>query len=187
MSDFEQCPGSRPFDPQHPSCRTCTIRCISKNTAYLDKAATDIAELMMPGKKAVRSKMTKTEIEYGNMLEMQYHQKPQFEAVTFHLLNGHAYTPDWQIKLPDGNLLLVEVKARGRNGFRQPSYQRAKVMFDQSKLDYPMFQWQWAEKHNGEWSISDYPTVRPSDDCCLICGARLQSVIIRSSHEERNI
>jgi hypothetical protein len=104
-----------------------------------------------------RGKANKTELEYAARLSFEFAGcKPKFEAVTLHLLNGHAYTPDWQIVLPDGTLLFVEVKARGKNGFRHPSYQRARVMFDQSRLEYPMWKFRWAEKQSGQWDVKDY-------------------------------
>jgi hypothetical protein len=96
----------------------------------------------------------KTEAEYGRMLGLEYPgARVRYEGVTLHLDNGHAYTPDWCVILLTGEMLMVEVKARGKNGYRQPSYQRAKVMFDQSRIEYPHWQWRWAEKQEGRWHI----------------------------------
>jgi hypothetical protein len=96
----------------------------------------------------------KTEAEYGRMLALEYPgARVRYEGVTLHLDNGHAYTPDWCVTLLTGEMLMVEVKARGKNGYRQPSYQRAKVMFDQSRIEYPHWQWRWAEKQEGRWHI----------------------------------
>ena len=99
----------------------------------------------------------KTETEYAFRLTYEFpHYTPKFEAVTIHLENGHAYTPDWLVALPDGNLLFVEVKARGKSGYRQPSYQRAKLAFDQSRVEFPFWKWRWAEKQGGEWTEKNY-------------------------------
>ena len=102
-------------------------------------------------------KANKTESEYCFRLQCEFKGcSVIFEAISFHLANGHTYTPDYCVKLPDGNLLFVEVKARGANGFRQPSYQRAKMAFDQLRVEYPIFRYRWAEKCKGEWTVKDY-------------------------------
>lgn len=96
----------------------------------------------------------KTEAEYGRMLALEYPgARVRYEGLTLHLDNSHAYTPDLCVTLLTGEMLMVEVKARGKNGYRQPSYQRAKVMFDQSRIEFPFWQWRWAEKQEGKWSI----------------------------------
>ena len=99
----------------------------------------------------------KTELAYSYSLKMEHPlNTPYFEGLTFKLLNGHRYTPDWVMRLDDDKVMCVEVKARGKNGFRQPSYQRARVMFDQCRVEWPNYLWRWAELHNGEWTIRDY-------------------------------
>jgi hypothetical protein len=99
-----------------------------------------------------RGKPNKSEMEYGKRLFYEFPDSEiVYEGLSFHLQNGHTYTPDWLVKHKDGAILLVEVKVRGKNGFRHASYQRARVMFDQSKIDFPMFSWRWAEKQGGEW------------------------------------
>lgn len=99
----------------------------------------------------------KTELSYRYALEMEFPGcDPAFEAITFKLKNGHRYTPDWVFRISENQVMCVEVKARGKNGFRQPSYQRARVMFDQCRVEWPNYTWRWAEKHCGEWTITDY-------------------------------
>lgn len=100
----------------------------------------------------------KTESEYGRMLQMEFPGAlVKFEPVTFHMENGHRYTPDWVVQIPGCvSLIIVEVKARGKNGFRLPSYQRAKLAFDQCRVDYPQFTWRWAEKSSGTWAEHTY-------------------------------
>lgn len=100
-----------------------------------------------------RGKPNKTELEYGRMLGFEFPKSiPRYEAITFTFENGHRYTPDWIVATTDG-ILCVEVKARGKNGYRLPSYGRAKLAFDQAKIEWPQFRWRWAEKHCGSWNV----------------------------------
>ena len=99
-------------------------------------------------------KPNKTELSYSVMLGYEFPGcRIAFEGITFKLDNGHRYSPDWIVHTPDG-ILCVEVKARGTNGHRLPSYQRAKLAYDQAKIDFPEFQWRWAEKCGGIWNVS---------------------------------
>lgn len=99
----------------------------------------------------------KTESAYGRRLEMEYPgSRVRYEAITFTLDNGHRYTPDWIVFHPDGKILCVEVKAKGKNGFRHPSYQRARCMFDQCRVELPMFAWRWADRCGANWDVADY-------------------------------
>jgi len=98
-------------------------------------------------------KQTKCEIEYGRMLAMEFPGAVVIPwGVTLRMQNGHKYTPDFAVLLPKV-ILLVEVKQRGRNGFRQPSYQRAKLAYDQCRAEFYQFQFRWAEKHCGIWTV----------------------------------
>ena len=100
----------------------------------------------------------KTESEYRRLLELEFKGcEIVYEGLTFLMLNGHRYTPDWIVKTPAGWMLCVEVKARGKNGFRLPSYQRAKLAFDQARIEWNHFKWRFAEKHSGTWNISGFP------------------------------
>lgn len=72
-----------------------------------------------------------------------------FEPMTFHLANGHRYTPDWGF-ISNGRLHLVEVKGAYRLG----SYQRARLAFDQAAVEWPDFVWIWAERNGGTWKTS---------------------------------
>lgn len=104
-----------------------------------------------------RSRANKTENEYRYRLELEFVDcRAIFEGLKIMLDNGHRYSPDWVVKLKDGTLLCVEVKSRGSNGFRQPSYHAARLNFDQCRIDWPMFHWRWAEKYKGQWIVNDY-------------------------------
>ncbi len=101
-----------------------------------------------------RSAPNKTESEYARLLALEFPGASiTFEGLTFKLRNSHRYTPDWIVNSGDGQVVCVEVKARGKNGFRFASYGRARLAFDQAKLDWPNYQWRWAEKHNGIWEV----------------------------------
>ena len=102
------------------------------------------------------TKQTKCEMEYGRMLSMEFPGTAIIPwGVTLRMQNGHKYTPDYAVLLPD-HILLVEVKQRGKNGFRQNSYQRAKVAFDQCRVEFTQFRYGWAEKQNGIWDEKRY-------------------------------
>ena len=104
-----------------------------------------------------KGKQTKTEIEAGNMLKMEFPDSNIIPwGLTLRMGNNHKYTPDYLVQPVNGKMLLVEVKQRGKNGFRQYSYQRAKLAFNQCKVEYNLFKYRWMEKHNGEWEIHDY-------------------------------
>jgi hypothetical protein len=86
--------------------------------------------------------------------EMEYERRflagagARFEGVSFRMANGHRYTPDWVV-CAAGRLTCHEVKG----GFRLGSYQRARLAFDQAKVEFPDVTWVWAEKRNGEWRV----------------------------------
>jgi hypothetical protein len=106
----------------------------------------------LPGPRTNTLKQTKAEREYSRVLEMEYPGATILPwGITFRMSNGHKYTPDF-IVMHDGWLMVVEVKQRGKNGFRQHSYQRAKLAYDQCKVEFPLFKYRWAEKHNGKWN-----------------------------------
>jgi hypothetical protein len=98
------------------------------------------------------AKQTKCEMEYGRMLAMEFPgAKIKPWGVTLWMENSHKYTPDFLVVTPFF-MLLIEVKQRGNNGFRQQSYQRAKVAYDQCRVEFDSFQYRWVEKHNGVWN-----------------------------------
>ena len=94
----------------------------------------------------------KTELEYRNRLTSEFpNARIVFEGISLKMSNGHRYTPDWFI-ITETEMICVEVKGRGNNGFRHPSYQRARLAFDQCKIEYPLLKFRWAEKSKGVWS-----------------------------------
>ncbi len=59
-----------------------------------------------------------------------------FESRAFAMSNGHVYTAD----AFDGRRVL-EVK-----GFKHGSYGRSRLAFDQCRVEFPDYQWIWAER-----------------------------------------
>ena len=108
-------------------------------------------------KKVAGRKQTKTEAEAGRMLSLEFPGCTViFHGLAFYLIAGHRYTADYCVHLPEGKILVVEVKQEGRNGFKQQSYRDAKVRFDQSRHEWPMFRFRWMTKTKDGWQVKDY-------------------------------
>jgi hypothetical protein len=91
---------------------------------------------------AFRREVLDRELMIGSLVSVAY------EALVFRLANGHSYTPDWVCWDCDGRLQCVEVKGSYRLG----SYQRARLAFDQARIEWPRIIWVWAErKKDGSW------------------------------------
>jgi hypothetical protein len=106
---------------------------------------------------ASRRQPNKTELEASRMLACEFPGcEIVFEGLSFSMLNGHRYKPDWIVKMPGGWMLCVEVKARGKNGFRQTSYGRAKLAYDQCQKEWRIFRWRWMEKDSGVWKMKGW-------------------------------
>jgi hypothetical protein len=94
-----------------------------------------------------RRQPTKTEIDARRHI-IDHHPgvaSVAFEGITFRMANGHRYTPDWVVTMTDGRVVCVEVKGVYRLG----SYQRARLAFDQARVEWPTFGWLWAERAGG--------------------------------------
>lgn len=74
----------------------------------------------------------------------------RYEALTFRLANGHRYTPDWIVFTADGKIECHEVKG----GYALGSEQRARLAFDQAKVEFPGIIWVWVKKVSGQWTVS---------------------------------
>ena len=96
----------------------------------------------------------KTEAEYRRMFIYPHRAdlcSVTFEGLTFRLANGHRYTPDW-VYVESGRLVCVEVKGSYRLG----SYQRARLAFDQARIEWPGVRWIWAERCvDGTWCVNE--------------------------------
>jgi hypothetical protein len=112
--------------------------------------AIDGAQGQAGGKAAGRKARTpnKTEAEYA-----RYHLRgmdARFEGITFRMANGHAYTPDW-IVVKDGRPVECH---ECKGGYALHSQQRARLAFDQARVEWPGLRWVWATKRDGGWEIA---------------------------------
>ena len=113
----------------------------------LAKTSPQKSVAITPTTKTVRPcRMTKTEQAYeAELIALYGRDNVFFEALTLRLRNGHRYTPDFVVRIGHGDLAMIEVKG----SYRLHSYQRARLAFDQAKLDWPEFFFRWVEKRNG--------------------------------------
>ena len=94
----------------------------------------------------------KTESEYQR-LHLQG-MDARFEALTFRMANGHRYTPDWVVFTATGNIECHEVKG----GYALGSEQRARLAFDQARVEFPWITWVWAKKSEGSFQKTVFRT-----------------------------
>ena len=74
----------------------------------------------------------------------------RYEGLTFRMENGHRYTPDWVVVTEGSRIECHEVK--GRHALR--SQQRARLAFDQARVEFPWFTWVWAVRAKAGWEIA---------------------------------
>ena len=89
----------------------------------------------------------KTEADY-----QRYHLRgldARFEAVTFRMANGHRYTPDWVVFADGRPVACHECKG----GYALHSQQRARLAFDQVRVEFPGLVWVWAVKTPAGWQV----------------------------------
>jgi hypothetical protein len=99
-----------------------------------------------PGKR--RREPNKTEARYkAEVIDRDGRRLATYEALTFRLANGHRYTPDWVYADDAGRMVCVEVKGAYRFG----SHQRARLAFDQARIEWPGICWVWAAWTGGAW------------------------------------
>ena len=91
--------------------------------------------------------MNKTEAAYQREV---LHGRGRYEPMTFRLLGGCRYTPDF-LTIDDGVPTFHEVKG----SYRLESEGRAWTAFNSAAAQYPFFRWIWAVKggKRGEWSV----------------------------------
>ena len=93
----------------------------------------------------------KTEAEYR-----QYHLRSldaRYEALTFRLANGHRYTPDW-IVFEDGRPTQCH---ECKGSYALHSQQRARLAFDQARVEFHGLRWFWAVKTANGWEVTPAP------------------------------
>jgi len=73
----------------------------------------------------------------------------RYEGLTFRMANGHRYTPDWVV-FEDGRPVACH---ECKGGYALHSEQRARLAFDQARVEFPWVKWVWAVKRCGRWSV----------------------------------
>ena len=103
---------------------------------------------------SARKGPNRTESEYGRILELEFCDFSSceviYEGITLRLKNGARYTPDWVVMGIFPKPLLVETK---NSAYKHASYGRSRIAFSQCRLDWPMFDYRWAEKTKVGWVI----------------------------------
>ena len=95
-----------------------------------------------------KGKPNKTELAYFYHLQMEFPGcTPIFQGLTIQLESGHAYRPDWVVKI-DGRILCVEVK---NGAYKHASYGRSRLAYDCARTEWPMLQFRWVEKTKEGW------------------------------------
>ena len=141
------CTGYQLRKPTLSVCPWCGMQCPTLPHAAPHTTANSQPAKPLPAPKTKAGGPTKTEMEARRM---HCPQDARFEAVTFRMSNGHRYTPDW-IWWQDGRLHCLEAKGSYKLG----SYQRARLAFDQAKVEFTDVRWIWAERRkDGSWKVS---------------------------------
>jgi hypothetical protein len=70
-----------------------------------------------------------------------------YEGLTVRMANGHRYTPDWVVVTASGRVECHEVKG----GYALHSHQRARLAFDQARIEFPWIMWVWAVRTKNGW------------------------------------
>ena len=97
------------------------------------------------GKGAQQPNATEQEYaEYGLSITVDL----RFQALTFHMKNGNDYTPDW-IQFDCEGLPCRAVEVKGSHRFH--SHGRARLAFNQCKIEFPGIEWIWATKTKEGW------------------------------------
>jgi hypothetical protein len=71
-----------------------------------------------------------------------------YEGLTIRMANGHRYTPDWVVITTGGRIECHEVKG----GYALHSHQRARLAFDQARVEFPWIFWVWSVKTKDGWT-----------------------------------
>jgi hypothetical protein len=132
----------------------------SQWTPRMPKAALPVPGVSAQGQAAIPAKdrqdapaMGKKRGKGPNKTEAAYQtaclatRDTRYEAVTFRLANGHRYTPDWVVVDAGRIVACHEVKG----GYRMHSHGRARLAFDQARVEYPGISWIWAVKTKTGW------------------------------------
>jgi hypothetical protein len=120
-----------------------------KAEARRQKPGEGIREMRLAGD---RRRPNKTEAAYrAEVLDRRGDAAAiHYEGMTLRMANGHRYTPDWVVVTGAGRVECHEVKG----GYRLGSYQRARLAFDQVRVEFPWVVWVWAVRvKGGGWRV----------------------------------
>ena len=99
-----------------------------------------------------RREPNKTETAAYFYLKMCYPDASiRYEAITFQLEQGAAYTPDFVVFLPDNTMICYEIK---NAAYRHASYGRSRLAFRQAALEFSAFTFCWLELQKNEWVLN---------------------------------
>lgn len=70
-----------------------------------------------------------------------------YEGITLRMANGHRYTPDWVVVTAGGRVECHEVKG----AYALHSQQRARLAFDQARVEFPWIVWVWCVRTKCGW------------------------------------
>jgi len=98
---------------------------------------------------AFTDKKSKTEEDYERTILQG--KRFKYEGITLKMANGHRYTPDFYLpsEVPGVAGELHEVKG----SYRLHSHGRAKLAFDQARVEFPEFKFVWATKTKTGWEV----------------------------------
>ena len=104
----------------------------------------------------VKEEKSRVKVKVPNKTEARYSREVlerrddvaalYYEGLTFRMCNGHRYTPDWVVVRNDGKVECFEVKG----SYELHSQQRARLAFDQARVEYPWVDWYWVKRAKGE-------------------------------------
>jgi len=138
-----QCPGYLLRRPEQMECPVCMAKCPTAAVGTTPPASAPAASA--PPQKPNKGP-NKTEAEAKRRF---CPGDARYEGLTFVMASGHRYTPDFCWWVGD-RLHCLEVKGSYKLG----SYGRAKLAFDQCKVEFACVSWIWAERQkDGSWRV----------------------------------
>lgn len=73
----------------------------------------------------------------------------RYESLAFYLTNGHRYRPDYVVFVGGRPSECHECKG----GYALHSQQRARLAWDQARVEFPGLVWVWAVRRSGKWEV----------------------------------
>lgn len=135
-----------------PKCREWTMRdrcprCgralkeVSKVVQEAPQKAVNAPTVVVVDEEKVKKGKTPNETEQRYYETYLKYKDARYEALTFHMANGHKYTPDWIVFEVGRPIECIECKG----GYRFHSQGRARLAFDQARQEFNGLRWTWAK------------------------------------------